>query len=156
MLNQLEFRCPNQGAGCQSLLKYDQLDHHLKELCESRDKFCPNRCSTQKYAVAAMKEHLLNSCPKEYVNCQKCGEKKLRQDMKNHLNTECDQVKIKCEKCDQIDSRIRFKDGKHDCISLLKDAINQMQASAERDEMQTGDTSRLRSGDQRPRGFDDY
>ena len=136
MLNQLEFRCPNQGAGCQSLLKYDQLDHHFKELCESRDNMCPNRClATQKYSVAAMKEHLLNSCPKEYVTCQKYGERKQRQDMQNHLNAEYDQVETKCEKCDQIDLRIRFKDGNHDCISLLKDAINHMQLSTGRDEI---------------------
>ena len=76
--------------------------------------------------------------------------------MPKHLSTECNKVEIKCEKCDQLDFRIRFKDGKHDCISLLKDAINQMQASAEREEIQAQSTSRLRSGDHRPRAFDEY
>lgn len=38
--------------------------------------------------------------------------------------------RIRCEKCDQYDSRASFKSGKHDCISLLKDAINQIQTTS--------------------------
>jgi len=40
-----------------------------------------------------------------------------------HLDTECPMAKVKCDKCDQEDFRAQFLSGEHDCISLLKSAI---------------------------------
>lgn len=55
MLNQLEFKCPNQSHGCTKTLKYDQLDNHLQRNCEARLQMCPNKCSrTQKYSQAEL------------------------------------------------------------------------------------------------------
>ena len=65
-------------------------------------------------------------------------------------------MKIKCEKCDQIDTRGSFQNNQHDCISLLKDAIQQIQSTTDRDSTGAKSTRRLRSGDQRPRALDDY
>ena len=76
--------------------------------------------------------------------------------MQQHLEHACEQVKIKCEKCDQVDTRGSFQNNKHDCISLLKDAIQQIQSTTDRDSTGAKSTRRLRSGDQRPRALDDY
>ena len=74
----------------------------------------------------------------------------------HHRQVECDMVKVKCSKCDLIDTRGAIRSGSHDCITLLKSAYEQL---TERGISEKGDppsTSRLRSGDQRPRAYDDY
>ena len=76
--------------------------------------------------------------------------------MSQHLQEKCPNVKIKCEKCDQVDIRRSFENNEHDCISLLKDAIQLIQSSTDRESTGNKSTRRMRSGDQRPRAMEDY
>lgn len=137
-------------------LKYEQVDEHLREQCECRDRACPNACGlNKKLSVAALKEHLRTSCPKEKVDCRECDQKILRGDLEKHLEEDCLEVRIKCRHCEQHDSRGAFKRGQHDCISVLKDTITQMRASAVRGRRHSKSATR-RSGERRPRALDDY
>lgn len=65
-------------------------------------------------------------------------------------------MRVKCRHCEQLDRRGAFKRGQHDCISMLKDTITQMRASAGRSRRHSKSASRLRGSDQRPRALDDY
>ena len=113
-------------SGCQQLLKYDQLDDHLKNECECRDRSCPNRCSTQKFSEQALKEHLERQCPREKCKCPDCKKKFMRKDIQQHLEHECEMSKIKCGKCELADTRGAFNSGTHDCISMLKHAYKEI------------------------------
>ena len=73
--------------------------------------------------------------------------------MKQHMQNDCDKLQIKCEKCDQYDFQISYKMGQHDCISLLKEAINLV---SDRNEENIKSSGRNRSGDQRPRALEDF
>lgn len=127
------------------------------EQCECRDRACPNACGLdKKLSVAALKEHLQTSCPKEKIDCSECGQKVLREDLDRHLAEDCAEVRIKCRHCEQLDSRGAFKRGQHDCISTLKDTITQMRASTVRTRRHSKSATRLRSDDHRPRTLDDY
>ncbi|KAK8920055.1 putative TRAF-like signal transducer [Metarhizium anisopliae] len=117
-LNCLMVKCPNQGRGCESELRRENVEKHATTECRFREFTCPDtacdkklrdkpkddKCHHREVGCAlcqdqveeADKEMHLLSCSQAKTRCQSCWQLVCRSQMKSHHDLECDGVEVGC------------------------------------------------------------
>ncbi|KHN98332.1 TRAF-type zinc finger protein [Metarhizium album ARSEF 1941] len=117
-LSCLTVKCPNQGRGCESQVRRENVEKHATAECRFREYSCPDTTCDKKLrnkpqddvchhrqvgcglchdkVEEADKEMHLLSCSLAKTRCQSCWQLVCRSQMKSHHDFECDGVEVGC------------------------------------------------------------
>jgi hypothetical protein len=95
LLDKLSLRCYNFKDGCQTEVKYQDFDRHIREQCDFTKHKCTACGFLNKRSVTATH---INTCEEVRVDCPYCRERFKRKDLNGHVKT-CPQRIEPCEHC---------------------------------------------------------
>ncbi|XP_013403469.1 TNF receptor-associated factor 6 isoform X2 [Lingula anatina] len=102
----LKLKCPNYSHGCRFIIELCNLESHLQS-CFYALIPCP-QCCPAVLPRKDLKDHIEQSCPRRYVQCDYCFQSIFLSSKQKHLS-ECPFVPTQCKYCDILLTREKLK-----------------------------------------------
>jgi len=87
--------CPNSVTGCIEIVRFIDLDRHVKLRCKLRLVSCRLHCGAR-VPIKSLLDHEENHCCKRKIICGICDDLVVSQDLASHRHQECLNRLVKC------------------------------------------------------------